>query len=88
MNEEGSWSYIVEILYTVFCLLFRLVITMCLLFLDEALHSLCMVQNDCIDVLTKDGALFSVTLPFPVSILEQLMFVQCFAAEWSNRCNN
>jgi len=25
------------------------------------------VQNDCIDVLTKDGALFTITLPFPVS---------------------
>ncbi|XP_068728740.1 anaphase-promoting complex subunit 1-like [Montipora capricornis] len=33
----------------------------------EELHSLCVVQNDCIDVLTKDGALFTITLPFPVS---------------------
>ncbi|KAL9954101.1 hypothetical protein ACROYT_G041596 [Oculina patagonica] len=32
----------------------------------EPLHSLCVVQNDCIDVLTKDGALFTITLPFPV----------------------
>jgi len=32
----------------------------------EPLHSLCIVQNDCIDVLTKDGALFTITLPFPV----------------------
>ncbi|KAJ7330710.1 Anaphase-promoting complex subunit 1 [Desmophyllum pertusum] len=32
----------------------------------ETLHSLCVVQNDCIDVLTKDGALFTITLPFPV----------------------
>ena len=37
-------------------------------FLGEPLHSLCIVQNDCIDVLTKDGALFTITLPFPVSI--------------------
>lgn len=49
----------------IFCLDF--VIAMCFLFLDEALHSLCMVQNDCIDVLTKDGALFTITLPFPVA---------------------
>ncbi|XP_044177050.1 anaphase-promoting complex subunit 1-like isoform X2 [Acropora millepora] len=33
----------------------------------ETSHSLCVVQNDCIDVLTKDGALFTITLPFPVS---------------------
>lgn len=32
----------------------------------ETLHSLCVVQNDCIDVLTEDGALFTITLPFPV----------------------
>ncbi|XP_027050305.1 anaphase-promoting complex subunit 1-like [Pocillopora damicornis] len=32
----------------------------------ETLHSLCVLQNDCIDVLTEDGALFTITLPFPV----------------------
>ena len=37
-------------------------------FLGDSLHSLCVVQNDCIDVLTKDGALFTITLPFPVSM--------------------
>ncbi|CAH3188191.1 unnamed protein product, partial [Porites evermanni] len=33
----------------------------------DASQSLCVVQEDCIDVLTKDGALFTITLPFPVS---------------------
>ena len=40
-------------------------------FLVETSHSLCVVQNDCIDVLTKDGALFTITLPFPVSTFFQ-----------------
>ena len=35
----------------------------------DASQSLCVVQEDCIDVLTKDGALFTITLPFPVSSL-------------------
>ena len=69
-------------LYRCIIILSRLVITMCFLFLDEALHSLCIVQNDCIDVLTKDGALFTITLPFPVSIIYWSSIVHCFATEW------
>ena len=37
-------------------------------FIGEILHSLCVVQKDCIDVLSKDGALFAITLPFSVSL--------------------
>ena len=45
----------------------------------DASQSLCVVQEDCIDVLTKDGALFTITLPFPVSSL-WLMFDRCLFA--------